>query len=43
MAGQVIGLINHIPTVQELFNEMIQTADTGLNRINYMIGERAYK
>ena len=29
-AGQVIGLINHIPTVQELFDEMIQTADTGL-------------
>jgi NADH:quinone reductase (non-electrogenic) len=32
-AGQIIGLINHIPTVQELFDEMIFTAETGLNRL----------
>jgi NADH:quinone reductase (non-electrogenic) len=32
-AGQVIGLINSIPTVQELFDEMITTAEKGLNNI----------
>ncbi|MGM7722848.1 NAD(P)H-dependent flavin oxidoreductase [Metabacillus sp. Hm71] len=42
-AGQVIGLINNIPTVQELFDEMIQTAEKGLNRIGKIIGERSYR
>ncbi|MEJ9227466.1 nitronate monooxygenase [Priestia aryabhattai] len=28
-AGQVIGLINNVPTVQELFDEMISTAEQG--------------
>jgi enoyl-[acyl-carrier protein] reductase II len=42
-AGQVIGLINHIPTVQELFDEMIQTAEKGLSRINHIISERSYR
>ena len=42
-AGQVIGLINHIPTVQELFDEMIQTAEKGLCRINHMFSERSYR
>lgn len=32
-AGQVIGLINDIPTVQELFNEMISTAEQGKQRL----------
>lgn len=32
-AGQVIGLIHDIPTVQELFNEMISTAQKEQNRI----------
>nr|WP_295970165.1 nitronate monooxygenase [uncultured Bacillus sp.] len=42
-AGQVIGLIHSIPTVQELFNEMIQTAEKGLRRINKMTGEQAHQ
>jgi enoyl-[acyl-carrier protein] reductase II len=42
-AGQIIGLIDNIPTVQELFDEMILTADKGLSRIQYIIGERAHK
>lgn len=33
-AGQVMGLINDIPTVQELFDEIIHTAKEGTNRIN---------
>ena len=36
-AGQVVGLINDIPTVQELFDEMLLTAEKGLARINQMI------
>ncbi|WP_042353581.1 NAD(P)H-dependent flavin oxidoreductase [Bacillus rubiinfantis] len=32
-AGQVIGLINNIPTVQELIDEMLQTAENGLSRL----------
>jgi enoyl-[acyl-carrier protein] reductase II len=32
-AGQVIGLINNIPTVQELFDEIILTAEKGLSHI----------
>ncbi|WP_176585879.1 NAD(P)H-dependent flavin oxidoreductase [Priestia megaterium] len=32
-AGQVIGLINDIPTVQELFDEMISTAEEGKQRL----------
>ena len=39
-AGQVIGLINTIPTVQELFDEMILTAEKGLSNIGIIIGER---
>lgn len=39
-AGQVIGLINTIPTVQELFDELIRTAEKGLSRIDNIIGER---
>ncbi|MGP0690245.1 NAD(P)H-dependent flavin oxidoreductase [Priestia aryabhattai] len=32
-AGQVIGLINDVPTVQELFDEMISTAEQGKQRL----------
>lgn len=32
-AGQVIGLIDTIPTVQELFDDMIHTAEKGINRL----------
>jgi NAD(P)H-dependent flavin oxidoreductase YrpB (nitropropane dioxygenase family) len=42
-AGQVIGLINNIPTVQELFDEMILTAEKGLSRINNIIGEQTHR
>lgn len=42
-AGQVVGLINDIPTVQELFDEMMLTADKGLERINHMMGERTHR
>jgi NADH:quinone reductase (non-electrogenic) len=41
-AGQVIGLINTIPTVQELFDEMIQTAEKGFSYIGNIIGERTH-
>ena len=41
-AGQVIGLINDIPTVQELFDEMILTAKNGINRISNIIEERTH-
>lgn len=37
-AGQVIGLINDIPTVQELFDRMIQTAEKGAARIGQILG-----
>ncbi|MBB6444356.1 NAD(P)H-dependent flavin oxidoreductase [Bacillus benzoevorans] len=36
-AGQVIGLINDIPTVQELFDEMISTAQKEQSRIGNML------
>ena len=36
-AGQVIGLINNVPTVQELFAEMILTAENSLSRIRNII------
>lgn len=39
-AGQVVGLINNIPTVQELFDEMIHTAEKGLSRIENIFRER---
>ncbi|MEH7177861.1 NAD(P)H-dependent flavin oxidoreductase [Neobacillus vireti] len=39
-AGQVIGLINNIPTVQELFDEIILTAEKGLSHIGNLF-ERA--
>ena len=32
-AGQVIGLINDVPPVQELFNEMISTVEQGKQRL----------
>ncbi|NEW01334.1 nitronate monooxygenase [Bacillus megaterium] len=32
-AGQVIGLINNVPTIQELFDEMISTAEQGKQRL----------
>jgi enoyl-[acyl-carrier protein] reductase II len=32
-AGQVIGLINNIPTVQELFTDIISTAEQGKQRL----------
>ncbi|MDP4106217.1 MAG: nitronate monooxygenase [Bacillota bacterium] len=41
--GQVIGLINNIPTVQGLFDEMILTAEKGLSRMENIIGERTCK
>ena len=41
--GQVIGLINNIPTVQELFDEMILTAEKSLSRIGNIMGERTYR
>ncbi|MGF9891251.1 nitronate monooxygenase [Priestia megaterium] len=42
-AGQVIGLIDNIPTVQELFDEMILTAEKGLGRIDNVMRERTHK
>ncbi|MEI2443375.1 NAD(P)H-dependent flavin oxidoreductase [Priestia megaterium] len=36
-AGQVIGLINDVPTVQELFDEMISTAEQGKQRLINML------
>ena len=36
-AGQVIGLINNVPTVQELFDEMITTAEQGKQRLINML------
>jgi NADH:quinone reductase (non-electrogenic) len=42
-AGQVVGLIQTIPTVQELFDEMILTAEKGLSRIDNIFGERSHK
>lgn len=41
--GQVIGLINDIPTVQELIVDMIHSAEKGLSRIDNFIGERAHR
>ncbi|WP_078411639.1 NAD(P)H-dependent flavin oxidoreductase [Priestia abyssalis] len=42
-AGQVIGLISDIPTVQELFNEIVLTAEKGWSRMSNIIGERTHK
>ena len=42
-AGQVIGLINDIPTVQELFDDMILTAEKGLSRIESIMGGRVHR
>ena len=36
-AGQVMGLINTIPTVQELFEEMIHSANTGRKRLDEIL------
>ncbi|MEW8986680.1 MAG: nitronate monooxygenase [Bacillus sp. (in: firmicutes)] len=41
-AGQVVGLINDVPSVQELFNDMISTANKGLNRMENIIVERTH-
>jgi len=38
-AGQVIGLINSIPTVQELFDEMINQAEKGISRMGRIFEE----
>lgn len=38
--GQVMGLINDIPTVQELIDEMIATAIKGFNRIDTILEEK---
>ena len=35
--GQIIGLIDSIPTVQELFDEMVGTAEKELARLNHII------
>ena len=35
-AGQVVGLIKNVPTVQELFDEMMSTAEKGLKRMNHL-------
>lgn len=37
--GQVIGLIDNIPTVQELFDEMMLTAEKGLERMHRILGD----
>lgn len=37
--GQIIGLIDSIPTVQELFDEMMETAEKGLARLNHIISD----
>ena len=42
-SGQIIGLINDIPTVQELFDEMILTAKKGLSRIGNIIEEKTHR
>ena len=41
--GQVIGLINTIPTVQELFDEMIATAEKEQSRIGMLFGEKNHR
>lgn len=42
-AGQVIGLINNIPTVQELFDEMILTAEREQSRIGHLFRNRTHR
>lgn len=42
-AGQIIGLINHIPTVRDLFNEIILTAEKGLDRLGNIIENRTHR
>ena len=37
-AGQVIGLIDDIPTVQQLFERMLQEVEGGLGRLNSLQG-----
>ena len=41
--GQVIGLINSIPTVQELFDEMISTAEKAQRGIGNLFGNRSLR
>ena len=41
--GQVMGLINDIPTVQELIDKMIHSVEKGLSRIENFIGERIHR
>lgn len=38
-AGQVAGLINHVPTVQELFDEMTSEVRVGRKRMDEIFGE----
>ncbi|UOF90329.1 nitronate monooxygenase family protein [Fodinisporobacter ferrooxydans] len=38
-AGQVVGLINSVPTVKELLDEMICEAEEGCRRLNAIFGE----
>lgn len=38
-AGQVIGLIHDIPTVQELFDNMAQEVEKGRHRLNQLLSE----
>ncbi len=38
-AGQVMGLIHDVPTVQELFDTMIETANSSRKRINHILEE----
>lgn len=38
-AGQVIGLIDHVPSVAQLFDEVIETAVSGQKRLARILGE----
>lgn len=38
-AGQVVGLIHDIPTVQELFDNMAQEVEKGRHRLNQLLSE----
>lgn len=42
-AGQVVGLIHTIPTVQELFDEMMHTAEKGLSRLDHIMKEQTHR
>lgn len=42
-AGQVIGLIHSIPTVQELFDEIISQAEEGRKRLEMIFGAKVHR